>query len=145
MTDLAGCIGLFVTALTAATILPIQSEAALAGLLIAGALPPLLLIAVASTGNVIGSVVNWWIGREIERFRNRRWFPVKARMFERAEHLFRRYGRWSLLLSWVPIIGDPITIVAGALREPLWRFVAVVALAKTLRYGAVAAGTLSWV
>ncbi|RUV68787.1 DedA family protein, partial [Mesorhizobium sp. M5C.F.Cr.IN.023.01.1.1] len=55
---------------------------------------------------------------------------------------YRRYGRWSLLLSWMPIIGDPLTVVAGVLREPLWSFVAIVALAKISRYLAVAGAVL---
>ncbi|WP_367166004.1 YqaA family protein, partial [Mesorhizobium sp.] len=61
---------------------------------------------------------------------------------DRATGWYRRYGRWSLLLSWMPIIGDPLTVVAGVLREPLWSFVAIVALAKISRYLAVAGAVL---
>ncbi len=67
--------GLFVVAFGAATLLPLQSEALLTGLLLAD-YDPALLIAIASTGNVLGSTVNWGIGRQVERFRNRRWFPA---------------------------------------------------------------------
>ena len=125
--------GLFLTAFAAATILPLQSEAALVGLLLASH-PAWLLLIVASTGNVLGSIVNWFLGRAIERYRDRPWFPVKAESLERARGWYQRFGRWSLLLSWVPIIGDPLTIAAGILRERLVVFVALVTIAKVGRY-----------
>lgn len=76
--------GLFLTAFIAATILPAQSELALAGLLLGGAYPPALLIAAASAGNVAGSVVNWMLGRLAERYRDRRWFPASPAALDRA-------------------------------------------------------------
>jgi membrane protein YqaA with SNARE-associated domain len=142
MSDLAVYGGLFVAAFAAATILPAQSEAVLAALLVEGTLRVVALIAVASLGNVLGSVVNWLIGRGIEGFRDHPWFPASATQLDRATAWYRRYGRWSLLLSWVPIIGDPLTLVAGVLREPLWNFVAIVAIAKTARYLLVAGAAL---
>lgn len=143
MDELAVYGGLFAIAFAAATILPMQSEAALAALLMNGSFPTAMLIAVASLGNVLGSVVNWIIGRGVEQFRDRRWFPVNAAKLERATKWYSRYGRWSLLLSWMPIVGDPLTVVAGALREPLWSFVAIVAVAKVTRYLAIAGATLN--
>ncbi|MER9674142.1 YqaA family protein [Mesorhizobium sp. M0208] len=136
--------GLFLTAFAAATILPMQSEAALAGLLLTGSHAPALLIAFAGAGNVLGSIVNWWLGRGIDRFRNRKWFPVKPSALTRATRWYQRYGRWSLLLSWLPLVGDPLTVVAGALREPFWSFLAIVTIAKVGRYLALGAMTLSW-
>ncbi|WDD91828.1 DedA family protein [Burkholderia sp. FERM BP-3421] len=131
--------GLFAASLLAATLFPLQSEALLAGLLIAGKQAPWLLIAVASAGNIAGSALNWVLGRFIEHFRTRRWFPVKPAALERAERWYRRYGRWSLLLScWAPVIGDPLTVIAGVLREPLPTFLAIVACAKIARYLVVA-------
>jgi membrane protein YqaA with SNARE-associated domain len=145
MDDVAAYVSLFVAAFVAATILPMQSEAALAGLLLTDSFPAGMPILVASVGNVLGSVVNWVIGRGIEKFRDRSWFPASPAMLDRATKWYRRYGRWSLLLSWLPVAGDPLTVVAGALREPLWSFVILVAVAKTTRYLAVAAATLSWI
>ncbi|HEX8215579.1 MAG TPA: YqaA family protein [Allosphingosinicella sp.] len=144
MTDALVYAGLFAAAFFAATILPAQSEALLAGLLLAHEQPVLLLIAAASVGNVLGSVANWLLGRGIERMANRRWFPVTAAALERAKRWYRRWGKWSLLLSWVPIIGDPITVAAGVLREPLPIFLLFVTVAKVGRYLLLAGITLSW-
>ena len=144
MSALAAYGGLFLAAFVAATILPAQSEAVLAGLLATGSHAPALLILVAGTGNVLGSVVNWLLGRGIERFRGARWFPVSERQLDRAGRWYRKYGWWSLLLSWAPVIGDPLTVAAGVMREPFARFLLVVSIAKFGRYIALAALVLSW-
>lgn len=126
--------GLFLAAFLAATILPAQSEAVLAGLLAAKTAPAMALVAVASIGNTLGALVNWWLGRGIEHFKQRAWFPVSAAQLGKAQAWYGRYGRWSLLLSWVPFIGDPLTIAAGVMREKFWPFLLIVGAAKTLRY-----------
>lgn len=120
-----------------------QSEAVLVRLLLAD-YSPWLLVAVASVGNVLGSAVNWLLGRGIERFRDRHWFPASEAALDRAQGWYRRYGRWSLLLSWAPVIGDPLTVVAGMLREPFPIFLLLVAVAKIGRYLILAALTLGW-
>ncbi|MFJ4193175.1 YqaA family protein [Pseudomonas sp. NPDC089534] len=137
-------VGLFMAAFGAATLLPLQSEAALVGLLASDRYWLWGLLAAATVGNVLGSLVNWWLGRRLERFQGRRWFPVSPRHMERARAHYRRYGHWSLLLSWVPVIGDPLTLVAGVMREPLARFLAIVTVAKGARYGVLALLTLGW-
>lgn len=142
MPDLAAYAGLFLAAFVAATMLPAQSEVALAALLVAGEQPAAALLAVASVGNVAGSVVNWALGRGVARWRDRRWFPVRAEALARAEGWYRRWGRWSLLLSWTPLIGDPLTVAAGVLRENLIVFLALVTVAKVARYLVVAAVAL---
>lgn len=142
MTDLAAYAGLFAVALGAASILPLQSEPVLVGLLLLADHPVWALVAIASLGNTIGSCINWVLGRGVERFRDRRWFPVKPTALGRAEGWYQRWGRWSLLLSWAPIIGDPLTVIAGVLREPFWSFVLLVAVAKTARYIVLALATL---
>ncbi|HEY8581006.1 MAG TPA: YqaA family protein [Beijerinckiaceae bacterium] len=131
--------GLFVTAFLAATILPFSSEAALAAALVGSGQPWALLIAAASLGNVLGSLTNWMIGRGLAGLREGRLRPKDEARLARAEGWYRRWGRWTLLLSWVPVIGDPLTIAAGLLREPLRVFIPLVAAAKTGRYLAVAA------
>lgn len=134
--------GLFSSAFLAATLLPVQSELVLAGMLATQSGPPWLPIAVATLGNTLGSVVNWLLGRLARRFAGRAWFPVQEKSLKKAEHWYHAYGRWSLLASWVPVIGDPLTIAAGALREPFWSFLAIVAAAKLARYLVVAAFAL---
>ncbi|WP_315975086.1 YqaA family protein [Microvirga yunnanensis] len=103
-----------------------------------------LLVLAASLGNILGACVNWFLGRFIAQFEGRRWFPVTRKQVAKAEGWYRRYGRWTLLLSWGPIIGEPLTIVAGVLREPFPVFLALLTVAKTARYVAVAAVTLGW-
>lgn len=144
MIDLPAYAGLFLTALVAATILPMQSEAALVGLLLTNTYPPWILLTVAGAGNVLGSAINWFLGRGIEHFRDRPWFPASETGLERAQRWYHRYGKWSLLLSWVPIVGDPLTVVAGVLREPFPVFLLLVAIAKIGRYLVLAAITLNW-
>lgn len=144
MEALAACAGLFLAAFAAATLLPAQSEALLAGLLLSGRYEAALLILSAASGNVLGSVVNWLLGRSLERFSGRRWFPVKPAALEKAKGWYRRWGRWSLLLSWLPVVGDPLTLVAGVLREPFPVFLALVTIAKLSRYLVLAALVLGW-
>ncbi|MBO9122929.1 MULTISPECIES: YqaA family protein [unclassified Rhizobium] len=142
MTTLAAYAGLFAISLIAATILPAQSEAGLVALILSGQYSTLLLVIVASVGNILGSLVNWLLGIGIERFRHKRWFPVGEVALDRAQRWYRRYGKWSLLASWLPIVGDPITVVAGVMREPLPVFLLLVTIAKTARYAVLAVITL---
>jgi membrane protein YqaA with SNARE-associated domain len=144
MTTLATYLGLFAAALGAASILPMQSEPILVALLLLGEQPAWALVAVASLGNTLGSCLNWLLGRWVEHYRDRRWFPVPRDKLARAEGWYRRWGRWSLLMSWAPIVGDPLTVIAGVLREPFWSFLCLVAIAKTGRYVALALLTLGF-
>ncbi len=125
---------LFISALLAATLLPAQSEGLLVGLILDDSYLFWGLILAASVGNTLGSLVNWWLGYHLQRFQGRRWFPFSATSIEKAGVQLRKYGLWSLLLSWMPIIGDPLTLVAGFLRVRFWTFLLLVALAKTGRY-----------
>ena len=138
-------LGLFASALIAATLLPMQSEAVLVTLILQADHPIALLLIVATAGNVLGSAVNWALGRFLLRFQEKRWFPASGAQLIRAQGWYQRYGRWSLLGSWVPIIGDPITVVVGTLREPLLSFVLLVTLAKGARYLFLALITLAWI
>lgn len=144
MAEIAIYAGLFLTAFGAATILPLQSEWVVVGLLLNGKHPWESIVLIASLGNILGSMVNWLLGRSFAHFQNRRWFPVDQKKMKRAEGWYQRYGRGSLLLSWVPVVGDPLTVAAGVLREPLWSFAVLVGIAKTGRYLVLAAITLNW-
>lgn len=129
-----GLLLLFLSAFGAATLLPLQSEAVLVGLLIQDKYSVLVLIAVASLGNILGSCVNWYLGLKIEQFKDKTWFPVSETKLIQAQTIYHKYGFWSLLLSWVPIIGDPITLIAGLMKENFIRFLWVVSIAKIGRY-----------
>ena len=139
-----GLPGLFAAAFLAATVLPFQSELLLLGLLAAGQHAAWELLAVASFGNTLGSVANWALGRFLLRFQDRRWFPVKGAAYDRARRLYLRWGLWSLLFAWLPFVGDPLTVAAGALRVSLPMFVTLVALGKTTRYAFVIAAAQPW-
>lgn len=133
-----GYLGLFFTSFLAATIVPMPSEIGLVALYQTSSYTVLWLVVFASLGNILGAVVNWFLGRALEQYQDRRWFPANPAQLERARRFYHKYGFWSLALSWVPIIGDPITLIAGVLREPIWRFLLIVGCAKTLRYSVVA-------
>lgn len=132
--------GLFLAAFLAATLVPAQSEAVLAGLILQAAHPLWLLLGIATLGNVLGSVVNWGLGRYCARHAGARWFPLSPARLDRAAQWFGRWGHWSLLGAWLPVIGDPLTLAAGVLREPFWRFALIVTLAKGGRYLMLALG-----
>ena len=125
---------LFGVSFLAATILPAQSELVLAGMLLSRAYQPWLLILVATFGNTAGACVNWGLGRFIQIFRQRRSFPLSEAQLARAERWYGKWGLWSLLLSWAPVIGDALTVFAGAARVRIGMFVLLVGLAKGGRY-----------
>jgi len=127
---------LFASAFLAATILPFYSEVVLFAMIRAGE-PAGLLLAVAAVGNTLGSVVNWVLGRYLLHFQHKKWFYFKPEQIEKMQAWFQRYGVWSLLLAWMPIGGDPLTLVVGIMRVNLWLFIVLVGIGKTLRYVAV--------
>ena len=140
MSPLAALTSMFGAAFLAATFFPAQSEFLLVALLADNAASTWALVMVASVGNTLGSMVNWVLGRGIERFHGKRWFPATDAQLARAQAWYAKWGYPSLLLSWTPFIGDPLTLAAGIMREPLWRFTLIVGFAKTARYVALAAG-----
>jgi membrane protein YqaA with SNARE-associated domain len=142
--ELTSYLGLFLVAFGAATLLPLQSEAVMVGMMLSEQYVTWLLLVTATAGNVAGSFVNWLMGRSIVRFRDRRWFPVNEKQLDKAQDLYGRYGRWALLLSWVPVIGDPITLIAGVMRESFWTFAVIVTAAKFSRYLILASITAGW-
>jgi len=144
MSELVGYLGLFTSAFLSATLLPGSSEAALLALLATGTGYPVVLILVATVGNVLGSAVNWIMGRFLAYFQGRRWSPISQRSYDRAVAWYHRFGVWSLLLSWLPIIGDPLTVVAGALRIDIRQFLILVTLAKAARYLFIAVAFAGW-
>ncbi|PAS92374.1 MAG: hypothetical protein CGU28_16745 [Candidatus Dactylopiibacterium carminicum] len=133
MSDWLSLPGLFLASLLAATLLPTSSEALLAALQLDGQHPTWSLLLVAGTGNTLGSVVNWVPGRYLLHWHARRWFPFSAAQLARAEVRFQRWGLGCLLFAWLPVIGDPLTFIAGMLRVRFWPFL-LLACGKFLRY-----------
>lgn len=143
-TLLGACSALFAAALVAATIVPAQSELLLATLLAEGRFETTALLVAATAGNVLGSLVNWLIGRELAHHADARWFPASEKAMRRAEAWFTRFGPAVLLLSWLPIVGDPLTLIAGVLRMRLMPFLAIVTIAKGGRYILLTAVVTGW-
>ena len=127
-------LSLFAISFLAATILPFSSELTLAGLIATSNFDNLLLLIVASFGNVLGSVVNWVLGFYSRNLTTKKWFPFKDKQIENSSKWFDKFGKWSLLFAWVPIIGDPLTLVAGLLRVRFLDFIILVTIGKVSRY-----------
>lgn len=144
MTPLSAYWALFSSALTSATILPGTSEAVLLGFLIAEIGDPVLLVAVAWAGNLIGSLISYGMGRYASLYRDRRWFPISTAQYDKAMGWYGKYGLWTLLFAWFPVIGDPLTVIAGAMRAPLIVAVPLIAVGKLGRYLFIAAGYALW-
>ncbi len=133
---------LFVSAFLSATLLPGGSEALLVALILKGGFDPVVLTLIATLGNTLGSLFNWACGRWLMHRSDARWFPVPERHLARAQRWFARFGLPSLLLSWLPVVGDALTLVAGLLGVRVLPFLVLVGLGKLARYGVVAAATL---
>ena len=127
-------LSLFFISFLAATILPFSSELTLAGLISTSNYDNLLLLVVASFGNVLGSVFNWSLGFYSRNLSTKKWFPFKETQIERSSKWFSKFGKWSLLFAWLPIVGDPLTFVAGLLRVRFLDFIILVAIGKVSRY-----------
>ena len=127
---------LFCASFLAATILPFSSEVILYTMMRQGE-PSWILVAVAGCGNTFGAAVNWYLGRYLLHYRDRRWFYFNPDQLQRMQYRFRKYGVWSLLFSWLPLCGDALTFIAGVMRVSFRVFLPLVAIGKVLRYVAV--------
>ena len=132
-----GYLGLFLSAFLSASILPFSSEVVLIGLLATESYSSIILWGMASLGNVAGACLNWWLGRFCLIWKNKSWFPVSQKQLDKSESWFLRYGVWTLLFAWLPIIGDPLTVIAGIMRVNFRLFIILVAIGKAGRYGVV--------
>ena len=128
-------ISLFIVSFLSATLLPLGSETLLL-YDISQNYSLLLLWTVATFGNTLGSILNYWLGAKGEVYLERKG-QLSIKKMNKARGHFSKYGGWTLLLSWVPIIGDPLTFVAGVLRYDFKYFVLIVFIAKGLRYAAI--------
>ena len=136
----SGYVGLFAVSFLAATLFPMGSEAAVAAMAAPGFHHAAIFL-VATLGNVLGALVNYGAGRYGRRFLFSRWIQLRPGRLARAEAFFAKYGSPVLFLSWVPVIGDPLTVAAGVLRVPMGRFTFWVTFGKALRYLLIITGT----
>jgi membrane protein YqaA with SNARE-associated domain len=132
---------LFVLSFLASTLIPLGSEWLLVALLVQG-FAPVPVVLVASTGNLVGACTSYGIGICGSAFLTTRLLRLDEKNRARAERFFAKYGIWSLLLSWLPVIGDPLCVVAGMMKAGLGRFAIIVLTGKTARYAAVAWATV---
>ena len=134
---------LFSIAFLAATILPFSSEVVLVGLsATSGEKIPLLVV--ASFGNVLGSFFNWVLGKYTRNLETKKWFPFSTNQLQKASFWFTKYGKWSLLFAWLPIIGDPLTFIAGVVRLRFVPFLILVTIGKVSRYVLIIIG-VDWI
>ena len=127
-------LSLFAVSFLAATILPFSSELILVGLIATSNYDNFFLLIAASLGNIFGSVVNWALGFYSRNLTTKKWFPFKETQIERSSRWFKKFGKWSLLFAWVPIVGDPLTLFSGLLRVRFLDFIILVAIGKVSRY-----------
>ena len=128
-----GYIGLFLSSFLAATILPMSSEIVLSILLL-NHLNPAMLVGVATCGNVLGSFTNYAIGIWGSAYLTEKILKISEEEFCAAKKRFQKYGVLSLFFAWVPVVGDPLTVVAGALRVNINLFLILVTAGKLVRY-----------
>ena len=134
---------LFSIAFLAATILPFSSEVILAGLsATSGEKIPLLVV--ASFGNVLGSSFNWVLGKYTRNLETKRWFPFSTNQLQKSSFWFTKYGKWSLLFAWLPVIGDPLTFIAGVVCMRFVPFLVLVTIGKVSRYLFIIVG-VDWI
>lgn len=123
---------LFFIAFLSATVFPLGSEALLLYDLSID-LNVYILFLTATLGNTLGSIVNYYIGFKGEKFLARKKILKKEKVIK-TKRVFDKYGAYTLLCSWIPIIGDPITIVAGMLRYDFKKFIYLTLISKGIRY-----------
>ncbi|BCR03096.1 membrane protein [Desulfuromonas versatilis] len=132
-----GHLALFLLSFLAATLIPLGSEWLLATLLLNGG-DALLAVSLATAGNTLGALTTYAVGLWGGTFLIERVLRIDASSRQRAERLYARFGSWSLLLSWLPVIGDPLCLAGGILRVAPLRFVLLAGSGKLARYAVLA-------
>lgn len=133
-----GYVGVFVTALLGSTVLPFSTAALVVALPAAG-FHPVPLTAFATVGHVLGALTSYALGRYGQAFILSRYWTPDPQKVARAHSWFEKWGQWVLLLTWVPVVGDGVCVVAGSLQMGYGRFVAWVAAGRVLQYGVLMA------
>lgn len=134
MADIVNLSLLFFASFFAATIFPAQSEIILATLNYSKNYDSFLLLAIASLGNILGAIVNWFLGYYLFKFKDKKWFLLKDLQIDKYSKIYKKWGKWSLLFAWLPFVGDPLTIIAGFFKTNIWIFIFLVGIGKVSRY-----------
>lgn len=137
----------FLAAAASASILPGTTEVAMVAAIVGFKLAPVPVVIAATLGSILGSAAQWGIGRFFARYRDHPRFPLKPAQYERYSRWFQRWGVWALGMSWLPGVGDVLTLIAGLFRTPFVLSMALVGLAKGARFAlaaAVIAGAAPW-
>lgn len=133
-----GYLTLFLVSFFSATILPSQSELLLGTMIVFTENSVVNLVIIASIGNILGSITNYYIGRYLTKFENTRFVNKNSKSFKKATDLYNKYGKITLFFAWVPVIGDPLTIIAGFFKLNFKKFLIIVSIGKIFRYVVVA-------
>lgn len=136
-----GLLSLLLLSFGASTLLPLGSEWLLVSLLLNG-FDPVSAVLVATLGNSLGAASNYLLGRWGSDWLISKVLRIDQRQRQRATTWFNRFGSWALLLSWLPVVGDPLCLISGSLKTPPLRFALLVTTGKGLRYLTVALLTL---
>lgn len=133
-----GLAGLFLASFLAATILPFSSEAVLAAMAV-GPWSAVALWSAASLGNTMGGMTSYGLGRLGDLQRIARWLGTDPVKTVRWQQRLARHGAWGALLTWLPVVGDPIAIALGLGRSPAWAVLVLMFAGKAARYAVVLA------
>ena len=136
-----GFYSLFILSFLASTLVPLGSEWLLVAMLLSKS-DPFTAVGIASAGNYLGALSTYWIGLYGGDFLKRRVLRMDEKSTQKAEKFYARFGSYSLLLSFLPIVGDPLCLIGGVLRVGFIRFSLLVFSGKLARYAAVAWLTL---
>jgi len=128
---------LFFSALISSTLFPGGSEALLVYRLQETTNNPYILVLTVTLGNVLGSVITYYMGKYGFQM-SHEWFQISDKKVKHAEQQFNRWGAPALLFAWLPIIGDPLCLIAGSLRYPFLTFVILIGIGKLARYACLA-------
>lgn len=129
----SGYMGLFGVSFVAATLVPLGSEIFVAVMVVSG-YDPCLVFTVATTGNIMGSVTNYYVGKLGTNFVLSRYIKIEPEKRQKAEKMYRKWGGPVLFLAWMPVVGDPLTVMAGVFNLDLRVFTFWVGLGKSFRY-----------
>ncbi len=140
-----GYLGMGIASFLAGTFFPFSSEAVMAALLAASDMDPVLTVVSGTIGNVAGSMVNYAIGSFCKPATISKWFKIKPKRMEAAQHYVERYGAWMGFFAFIPILGTAISIALGILRANVWGTLLSTFLGKCIRYIVVAYSVMALV